>query len=185
MSLAEILDYTYEDYERWEGAWELIDGYPVAMAPASVRKHQNIAAKIVTVLTNVVEDAACDDCVVSFENDWKINDTTVVRPDIILTCGDEGEKYLTKAPQIVIEIVSPSTAKLDERIKYHLYEAEKVPYYIQVYPEDLKAKVYRLENGKFSKVGDFTKETMRFNGLDCEVELDFAEVFRKFRKSGA
>jgi len=183
MSVAEILDYTYEDYEQWEGDWELIDGSAVAMAPAPIRRHQNIGIELIYHLRKQLEKTDCDECVVSYENDWKISDTTVVRPDIIFTCGDDGEKYLTKAPQIVIEIVSPSSARLDEKIKFDLYESEKVPYYIQVYPEDLKAKVYRLEDGKFSKVGDFTRETLTFEGIGCTLSLDFDSVFARFRKN--
>ena len=182
MSVAEILEYTYDDYVLWEGDWELIDGFPAAMAPAPVRIHQNVAVELVYAMKRSLETLECaEDCLVSIENDWKVSYTTVVRPDIVLTCGDEGERYLTKAPKIVVEIVSPSSAKKDELIKYELYEKERVGYYVLVYPEDRKAKIYRHDGERFVKVGDFTNETYRFEGIDCPIKVDFSEVFGKLR----
>ncbi|PHS41698.1 MAG: hypothetical protein COB07_01235 [Sulfurovum sp.] len=70
----------------------------------------------------------------------------------------------------------------DETIKFDIYEAEGVQYYILVYPNDLKAKVYSLNNGKYIKVSDFTHEVLILDDLDGELSLDFARVFKKFRK---
>jgi Uma2 family endonuclease len=181
MSVAQILNYTYEDYKNWEGSWELIDGIPVSMAPAPMRIHQDIATELIFILKSFLEKNECPDCEVSFENDWKISDSTILRPDVVFVCNDEGEAYLTKAPKIVIEILSPSTAKKDETIKFDIYEEEKVQYYILVYPKDLKAKVYTLDKNKYTKVGDFSNEKLVFDELECELELDFEKVFRRFK----
>ena len=180
MSVAQILNYTYEDYKNWEGSWELIDGIPVSMAPAPVKIHQKIASELFFQLKQELNDD-CEECEVLYETDWKISDATTLRPDIVLVCNDEGEAYLSKAPKIVIEILSPSTAKKDETIKFDIYEEEKVQYYILVYPKDLKAKVYTLDKNKYTKVADFTNEKLVFEELVCELELDFEKVFRRFR----
>ena len=181
MSVTQILNYTYEDYKNWEGSWELIDGIPVSMAPAPMRIHQDIATELIFILKSFLEKNECPDCEVSFENDWKISNSTTLRPDVVLVCNDEGEAYLTKAPKIVIEILSPSTAKKDETVKFDIYEEEKVQYYILVYPKDLKAKVYTLDKNNYTKVGDFTNEKLIFDDLECELELDFEKVFRRFK----
>ncbi|HIP58954.1 MAG TPA: Uma2 family endonuclease [Campylobacterales bacterium] len=181
MSVADILDkYTYKDYTLWEGDWELIEGRPVSMAPAPMRIHQNIATELIFELKSSLHDDECPDCIVSFENDWKVDENTILRPDIIFTCGDEGKKYLTIAPKIIIEVLSPSTAKKDEQVKFKIYEDEKVLYYILVYPDELKAKVFKLENDKYTKIGDFTKERLDFEDLDCELSINFEMVFKKF-----
>jgi len=180
MSVAQILNYTYEDYKNWEGSWELIDGIPVSMAPAPVKIHQKIASELFFQLKQELNDD-CEECEVLYETDWKISDATTLRPDIVLVCNDEGEAYLSKAPKVVIEILSPSTAKKDETIKFDIYEEEKVQYYILVYPKDLKAKVYTLDKNKYTKVADFTNEKLVFEELVCELELDFEKVFRRFR----
>ena len=183
MSNIELLPkYTYSDYTMWEGDWELIEGVPVAMAPAPMRKHQNIATEIIFELKSSFKNEECPECEVSFENDWKISEDTLLRPDIVFVCNDDNEKYLTKAPKIIIEILSPSTAKKDETVKFNIYENEKVNYYILVYPDDLKAKVYKIKNDRYSKVGDFTKERLVFEDIECSLELDFEKVFRRFRR---
>ncbi|RLA74090.1 MAG: hypothetical protein DRG30_05635 [Epsilonproteobacteria bacterium] len=78
--------------------------------------------------------------------------------------------------------VSKSTAKRDEKVKFKLYEAEKVLYYILVYPDDLKAKIYRLENNKYTKEGDFSLESYKFEETTCGASIDFKNVFNRFRK---
>ncbi len=182
MSVAALLNYTYADYAQWEGEWELIEGIPVSMAPAPMRIHQNIATEVLFALKSTLNYESCPECILSYENDWKVNEETVLRPDIVFVCDDESEAYLTKAPKIIVEILSPSTAKKDETVKFDIYESEGVQYYILVYPNDLKAKVYSLKDGKYIKVSDFTHEVLEFDNLKCDLSLDFASVFNKFRK---
>lgn len=172
--------YTYDDYAQWEGDWELIDGVPIAMSPAPTKKHQWIASELIFQLKKQLINYP--QCEVLGEVDYKIDDDTVVRPDVVLTCGDEGEAYLTRAPQIIVEIISPSTARKDEHHKFALYEAEKVHYYLLVYPDDLRAKLYKLDGKTYDKQGDFSRETYRFDALECDVSLDFEQVFRRYRQ---
>jgi len=178
MSLAIVYEsYTYEDYKNWEGDWELIGGVAYAMAPAPIRSHQFLAGMIVYEMNKTIN---CEECEVLIEIDYKVNEYTVLRPDIVLSCNDDGEKYLTKAPKIVFEIISPSTARRDEEIKFKIYEEEGVEFYGLVYINDLKAKIYKNINGKFKKIGDFSKEV--FDSGICGIKVDFENVFRKLRK---
>jgi Uma2 family endonuclease len=176
----EDLNYTYEDYKLWEGDWELMGGIPVAMSPSPMRKHQSIASEIIRQLANQLED--CSMCEVLGEIDYKINENTILRPDIALTCKETNDTYLTKAPEIIVEIISKTTAKRDEVYKFKLYEAEKVNYYIIIYPDDLRAKVYKLEGKEYDKQGDFSSEKYIFQEIICKVELDFEKVFKRFKK---
>ncbi|RLA76374.1 MAG: Uma2 family endonuclease [Epsilonproteobacteria bacterium] len=182
MSNFELLPrYTYEDYILWGDDWELIEGSAVSMAPAPMRVHQQIAREILIAIEENI-DENCDACEILYEVDWKISNDTLLRPDIVFVCNDDGDKYLTKAPKIIVEILSPSTAKKDETLKFNIYEDEKVEYYILVYPDDLRAKVYKLKDDEYSKIGDFTDENLVFEDIECELELDFGRAFRKFRK---
>ncbi len=112
----------------------------------------------------------------------KISDDTILRPDVVLICDEPNEAYITKAPEIIVEVVSKSTAKNDEGYKFQEYEAEKVTYYVIVYPDDLYAKVYKLKEGKYDKQGDFSRETYDFEETLCKVSIDFERVFKRFRK---
>jgi len=178
--LAEVIEYyTYDDYKEWEGEWELIDGVPISMSPAPMRIHQSLATVIITELHNQLEE--CNECEVLGEIDYKVSDDTILKPDIVLTYGETNESYLTKAPEIVVEIISKSKAKRDEKYKFKIYEKEKVKYYILIYPNDLRAKIYRLKGSKYDKEGDFLKESYKFEETTCDIVLDFERVFRRFR----
>ena len=149
------------------------------MAPAPMIKHQRLASEIIYNLREQLEE--CTQCEVLGEIDYKVSDDTVLKPDIVLTCGETNESYLTKAPEIVVEIISKSTAKRDEKYKFEIYEKEKVNYYILVYPDDLRAKVYKLKDSKYDKEGDFSQERYNFEETTCNVSLDFERVFKRFR----
>ena len=178
MSVATVFNYTYDDYKEWEGEWELIDGYAVAMAPAPVKKHRRIAGDIFVMLKTSLSDE-CVECEVLYEVDWKVSQETVLRPDIVLSCYDEKENYITLAPKLIVEVLSPSTAKKDETIKFDIYQKEGVEYYILVYPNDEKAKVYTLKDGRYIKLGDYTSETISLDERGCFSKIDFSKVFKK------
>ncbi len=173
-------NYTYEDYEKWQGEWQLIDGVPFAMAPSPVKGHQKLGYLIARAFDDALDE--CDECEVYYEIDYKVNDKTVLRPDVVVVCGDESERYVSVAPKIVAEVVSPSTAHLDEGVKKEIYEEEGVEYFLLLYPEDLVAKIYKNSADGFKKVGDFAKGVWRFEVEGCEGEVDFSALFARMRR---
>lgn len=175
----EDIHYTYDDYKNWEGDWELINGIPIAMSPTPTRKHQAVASEIIYSLRNQLEN--CPECEVLGEVDYKISEDTILRPDVVLTCNETNEKYLIKAPEIIFEIISKSTAKKDEIYKFEIYQSQKVKYYVLIYPDDLRAKVYKLDGKFYDKQGDFSNEKYSFKKTTCKVSLDFERVFRRFK----
>lgn len=175
-----IPHYTYDDYAQWEGDWELYEGVPVAMAPAPVLEHQAIAGMMISVLNSAIEE--CEKCLVVGEADYRLDDETVFRPDIALICNEKRAAYIKDAPEIVAEIVSPSTRKRDEEYKFERYEAAGVKYYLLVYPDTLQADIFMLEAGRYVKAGTFSTETYRFEHTLCEATVDFGRVFKRFRK---
>ena len=179
MQEAVIEHYTYDDYKNWEGDWELINGVPLAMSPAPTKRHQALASTIIAFLYNQLDN--CPECEVLGEIDYKVSDDTILKPDVVLTCNETNENYLIKAPEIVVEIISKATAKRDEKYKFEIYEKEKVNYYILIYPNDLRAKVYELKESKYDKVGDFTIESYTFKNTTCNITLDFDKIFKRFR----
>ncbi len=174
-----IETYTYENYKLWKGDWELVDGLPLAMSPSPIRDHQRVGAELLSFLTDEVRD--CEDCEVVYELDYIVDNENVLRPDIALICGEESD-FIRKAPKIIVEIISDSTAKRDEKVKFEIYEREKVLYYVLVYPKTLDAKIYKLEERIYQKQGVFSSEKYRFDDFECDVEVDFQKVFKKFRK---
>lgn len=175
MSLAYVDHYTVGDYDLWEGNWELIDGMPYAMAPSPTVTHQTVNGKIFTQMNDALD--TCSECQALFEIDWIVANDTVVRPDTLVICYKADEK-ITKKPEIIFEVASPSTVTKDEKVKFEIYQREGVKYYILVYPDTLVAKVYELRDGRYIKVGDFTDKTTTFTLPTCEVTFDFSSIWR-------
>ena len=169
-------NYTYEDYKQWEGRWELIRGIPYAMAPAPMIRHQHISNKIAWQLQESVQD--CSPCKALLPIDWKIDETTIVQPDNLVICHQPpNEAFITRAPVLIFEILSKSTALKDRNLKYELYEKEGVKYYIMVDPNDNIAKVYRLKDGKYIKEIDAADEQVTFRLEACEIAFDFSRLW--------
>ena len=168
--------YTYEEYARWEGDWELIGGVPYAMPPAPTITHQEINLNIGVALKNAL--SACRGCKVLAEVDWKISEDTIVRPDTLIVCNlkDRGA-YLAQTPEIIFEVLSPATKKKDRNLKYQLYAAEGVEYYIMVDPAGMFAEVYRLDGSIYRLEGEFKTETYHFEIEECGFDFSFEGVF--------
>ena len=140
--------FTYEDYLLWEGRWELIDGMPYAMSPAPAADHQKINGRLWSIFEDTLQ-ANCDKCEAFLPIDWKINENTVVQPDLVIVCDKLKKKYLDFTPSITVEILSPSTAFKDRHEKFELYEQEGVQYYLIVDPQFKKIEIYELKEEKY------------------------------------
>ena len=175
-NLAYVENYTKDDYNLWEGDWELIYGQPYAMSPSPMYGHQFVSMKISRQLDEQLDN--CRNCNVVCEMDVEFSDDTILRPDCMVICHEPINR-VTKAPEIVFEVISKSTAKRDETIKFEVYQDEGVKYYILAYPDNKKAKVYKLHEGRYIKVSDFTDEKYTFELDKCDIEFDFGFIWKK------
>lgn len=170
----DIPHYTIEDYLLWEGNWELINGIPYAMTPAPVIKHQRISQKIARLLDEQLDE--CQNCHALLPVDWRIKEDTVVQPDNLVVCYKPSGSHLSKAPVLIFEILSKSTARKDKVTKFHLYETEGVKYYVIVDPVDDEARIYQNKEGVFIKLTDATDETINFDLGKCMIEINFSRI---------
>src|ERR1051325_5998613 len=161
-------NYTYKDYEMWEGRWELIEGIPYSMTPSPLYRHQFISHRISVNLEQVLEN--CKKCQALSNLDWRIKndkDNTVVCPDNVVICKEVKSGFLTEPPEIIFEILSPATAERDKFVKYKIYEQQGVNYYVIVNPENNAAEVYELQNSKYKKIITASNDKVKFNLKDC------------------
>jgi Uma2 family endonuclease len=151
--------YTYGDYCSWpdEERWEIIEGVPVAMSPGPNRYHQELSVRLIYQIMKHTELKS--DCKVYFAPfDVRLPEydeaddfvTTVVQPDISVICNKEklDDKGCRGAPDLIMEILSPSTASRDLQIKKDLYERHGVKEYWIVHPGDKIVIVYRQINNQ-------------------------------------
>jgi len=180
MSLAlDIQRYTYDDYKLWKGDWELIEGIPQAMSPSPVRDHQGLTTFMSHLLLEEIEE--CEECQVVSELDYVVDDENILRPDIALICNEDND-YIIKPPKIVVEVLSPSTAIRDKNVKFKIYEEQHIPYYVMLDTRTLTAKIYKLEDKKYSLDGVIDDKKYKFKLEECEdIEIDFKRLFKKFK----
>lgn len=114
--------YTYQDYCKWEGRWELIEGIPFAMSPAPNMKHQWVGGNIIYELNKALKESKCKNCKVYDFIDLKIEEDTILQPDCSIICGATKKNYLDFPPTVVVEILSDSTALKDRITKFSIYE---------------------------------------------------------------
>ena len=150
--------YIYQDYLTWpdEERWEIIDGVAYDMSPAPETYHQKIVSRLSSMFEIALEGKRC----VSFPSpcDVVLSDDTVVQPDLLVVCdpGKITTKNIQGTPDLVIEILSPSTFQKDQETKKDLYERHGVREYIIVDPEPQSVYRYVLsENGTYSPADNF------------------------------
>ena len=181
--------YTFADVLTWEGneRIEIIEGEAVMMAPPSV-VHQRISREILRQLANYLEGKKCEVFAAPFgvrlferDGDSPEDVDTVVEPDIVVVCDKSKlDQYGCKgAPDMVVEILSPSTRRHDRLVKLGLYQRAGVREYWIVSPEEKTAQVLLLEDGKLLPHEDYGRDDVaKVSALDgCFIELGkvFAE----------
>ena len=175
--------YTYADYCKWDDdeRWELIDGIPYAMA-APTRTHQGISGRIYLQIAQFLRGKACEVYYAPF--DVRLNaetfNNTVVQPDIVVFCDESkmDDKGGIGAPEMVVEILSPSSASHDTIRKYMLYMKTGVQEYWIVDPVSQTVVVHMLEDGTYrGRVFEKTDVVPVAVLEGCVVNL--AEVFEE------
>lgn len=146
------------------------------MSPAPLLKHQLIASKL-----NVefgIQLKSCRECNIYQPVDYKVSDDTVLQPDLLISCIPPGNsKFIDKTPELVLEIISPSTAYKDRYEKFSIYENQEVHYYLIIDPENEKIEINLLENKKYILVCTGKKVQYSFTMQQCKVDVDFSEIW--------
>ncbi|MDL2299826.1 Uma2 family endonuclease, partial [Bacteroides sp. OttesenSCG-928-E20] len=155
--------YSYADYLTWlDGKRrELVNGFIRMMSPAPTLSHARISRKIFVSLVVYIEKnkGKCQVFSAPFDvrlpkngetADDKVH--TVVQPDICVICDTSKleERGCLGAPNLVVEILSPSTRKFDLNDKFNLYQEAGVEEYWVVSPKDKDVIVFLLQqDGKY------------------------------------
>ena len=174
--------YTCQDYLHWpdDERWEIIDGVAYNMTPAPSVKHQRIVGNFhINLKTN-----PNNPCFTGISPiDVVFDEYNVVQPDIFLVCDKTKitQENIKGAPDLIIEVTSPSTSLKDRREKKKLYEKFGVKEYLIVYPDEELVERFLIENDKYGAPEVFNwDETMRIESLDLDVDL--WEIFEKERE---
>ncbi len=130
---------------------EIIDGELIVTAAPTTR-HQRAVANIVGALLTYQKQHSGQ--VFPSPTDVFLSDENVVEPDVLFVAGEHVErvedKYLTGAPDLVVEISSPSTRRLELVRKRDLYARFGVPEYWYIDLDAERVEAYRLEEGGYA-----------------------------------
>ncbi|KAA6186734.1 Uma2 family endonuclease [Thiohalocapsa marina] len=153
--------HTYGDYLTWpdDVRYELIDGVAYLMAPAPTLDHQDVAGELYYQLRQALEGKSCRVYIAPVdvrlpkanEDDAFID--TVVQPDVLLVCdpGKLDRRGVRGGPDLIVEVLSPSTASHDQIRKLRVYERARVREYWLVHPVDRILTIYRLDEDDYGK----------------------------------
>ena len=187
MTLPQERSYTYADLMDWDGEtrYELYNGQPVALASPS-RTHQEISGALFFQLYNYLREKKCriyaapfDVCLFAEEKDQPEDIETVLQPDITVICDPEKltDHGCSGAPDLVIEILSPSARRRDRLTKFDLYQRAGVREYWIVDPEAQIAQVHLLEDGRYySRAAYNSRAAVPVKVLE-DFQMDPTQVF--------
>lgn len=172
-----------EDYLKWEltseEKHELVDGYVYAMAGAS-ENHDRISGNIYRKFGNHLENSPCE----PFTSDMKLKTSTgnFRYPDCMVICNkdDESQYYKTK-PVILVEVISRSTRKTDEKDK--LIEYINIPTlqeYVLIEQDYVDITVY-CKSDNWRSVHYFLGETLYFESIGLTLSVE--EIYHRVQNS--
>ncbi|MDI3501428.1 MAG: hypothetical protein PWP22_1199 [Thermoanaerobacter sp.] len=180
--------YTYADYLTWseEERWEIINGVPYLQA-APTWQHQAVLLELARQFANYLQDKSCRVFTAPFDlripeaNEKDEETTNVVQPDIIIICDNSGLKKTGYygVPELIIEVVSPSTGQKDKIEKFNLYEKAGVKEYWIVEPDEKVVMVFTLEEGRYGRPQMYSEEDKVKVSIFDDLVIDLKPVFER------
>ena len=159
--------YTYADYLNWRfnERLELIKGWLYKMSPVPKRTHQKIEGNLHAKMWNYFENSQCEVYQSPFDVRLKRNKAkddqidTVVQPDICVICDKSklDDAGCLGAPDLIVEVLSESTAKKDYNEKFNLYEENGVKEYWIADPANKSIEIFSLINDKYESLGIYSE----------------------------
>jgi len=180
--------YTYADYLTWseEERWEIINGVPYLQA-APTWQHQAVLLDLARQFANYLQDKSCRVFTAPFDlripeaNEKDEETINVVQPDIIIICDNSRLKKTGYygVPELIIEVVSPSTGQKDKIEKFNLYEKAGVKEYWIVEPDEKVVMVFTLEEGRYGRPQMYSEEDKVKVSIFDDLVIDLKPVFER------
>lgn len=181
--------YSYAEYMFLDEDFlcEVLDGEIISMSPSPTPKHQDVVDELTAEFKMFLRGKECmafsspiDVCLFA-EHEMKYEEIKDwVQPDLIVVCDRSkiGEKNIIGAPDLVIEVLSPSTTKNDRLIKYKNYEKAGVREYWIVDPYHMSVEVYELNKNSFDRTGIYLKEDNVNVGILEGFSINLGNIFK-------
>lgn len=175
--------WSYEKYLELPddgNRYELIEG-ELFVTPAPGSGHQHVSSEIEWHLHQFVRARALG---VVYHAPYEVHlpdQRRVVQPDILFIRSENAptaeDPYFAGVPDLVVEIISPSSDRLDRYVKFGLYEGAGVPEYWIVDPRSRSVAVYGLEAGEYTLLVHAVREEMITSRLLAGLEIQNSSLF--------
>lgn len=178
--------YTYADYLTWpeDERWEIIDGTPYMQATPT-RIHQEISGELFKQIAVYLTGKSCKVyaapfCVRLPQDQEKKENENIVEPDISIICDKSklDDKGCIGAPDLIIEIISPSTTRKDKIVKFNKYEKAGVKEYWIAEPDQKFISVFILQdNQRYGRPEIYTEDAKIVISIFQDLIIDLNTVF--------
>jgi Uma2 family endonuclease len=149
--------------------------------PAPTPRHQNVSRRLQFELMGVLEEPGVAQ-VFDAPIDLILSETDILQPDLAIVRSNRehliSERGIEGPPDIVVEILSPSTRVLDQRVKKRTYARFSVPEYWIVDPVGGHVDLFRLTQEDYVLEQRFDRASVLTTPSFREVEIALARVFR-------
>jgi Uma2 family endonuclease len=173
---------TYDDFAQIPNdglLHEIIEGAHY-VTPAPTRRHQRILRRLANLIENHLEQHPLGEMFFA-PFDVLLSKFDIFEPDLLYLSQARSalltEKNLQGAPDLVVEILSPSTASMDRRLKRDVYERTGVDEYWVVDPDRDVVEVHRRSGAVFADPVQFGREQILTTPLLPSLEIPLAKVF--------
>ena len=175
--------YTVEDYMLLEeGAPFQLINYDLIMSPSPIPLHQVISGRLNQLMFNYLDSTNNEGFLVCAPMDVKLDEGNVLQPDILYVSAERKSDLVKDrvegAPDLVIEILSPSNAYYDLRQKKDIYEKFGVKEYIIVDPIAQNADLYILKDGVYNLHQKAQKNEQLDSILLPGLSIDLLKLFK-------
>lgn len=160
--------------------YECLNGKTFLMSPRPMIRHTRISSKIYRIFANYLDGKPCE----AFPDgvDVYFDAKNQVIPDAMIVCNQDivKEKNIQGAPDLIVEVLAPATAKRDRGYKKSLYERFGVKEYWIVNPVDQSIEVH------LRKDGAFVLDNIYMIYPECELEdmrKENLEIITEFKTS--
>lgn len=180
--------FTYADYLKLDEdvRYEVIDGTIYNMSPSPTPNHQEILGELFIEFGSYLRGKECrafispiDVCLSDEKEDMdKVQEWVI--PDLVVVCDKNkiGDKRIIGTPDLLVEVLSPSTAKHDRLTKYNRYQRAGVKEYWIVDPIYNNIEVYILDGEVFKRSGIYFKGDILPVSIFEDLSIDVNIVFR-------
>lgn len=171
---------------RFKEAVEPIKGKLFILSPAPASWHQKVVGNLHGHIWNYFQKEKCTVYLAPFDvrlvkhkaSDKEIS--TVVQPDICVICDEAkiDERGCIGAPDLIIEILSPYTAKKDMNEKFNLYEENGVNEYWVVFPDTKAINQYFLKEDKYEFIDPLFMGQNITSMVFPQLSIELKDIFR-------